>query len=78
MWKEFIIIIIIVFSILIGNWITQKHTQKIVGDIDYELNELKYKLEHYLYDEAPKQVDKVEAKIDKVHHKISYYMCCHL
>lgn len=74
MWKEFSIIIIIVFSILLGNWITQKHTKKIVDDIDYELNELKQKLEQKEYDEARKQVDKVESKIDKVHHKISYYI----
>ena len=74
MYKEIIIILIIVISIFVGDFITQKHTQKIVGDIDYELNELKQKLEQKLYDEARKKVDEVESKIDKVHHKISYYI----
>lgn len=74
MYKEIIIILIIVISIFVGDFITQKHTQKIVGDIEFELSELKNKLEQKQYDEAKKQVDKVESKIDSVHHKISYYI----
>lgn len=74
MYKEFIIISIIVISVFIGDWITQKYTKKTVGSLDYELNYLKEKIEQKSYDEANKQIEKIQSKIDEVHHNISYYI----
>ena len=65
---------VIVISVFIGDWITQKYTKKTVVSLDYELNYLKEKIEQKSYDEANKQIEKIQSKIDEVHHNISYYI----
>ena len=69
MYKEITIIIVIVITVLVGNF-----TKKNVNSLTNELNILEEKLLQQSYSEANEQIDKIQFKIDEVHHKLSYYI----
>lgn len=74
LYKEFFFIIIIIFAIFIGDYITQNFTKNTVNTLTYDLNNLKNQLTEKSYEEANKQLEKIQIGIDEVHHKLSYYL----
>lgn len=76
MYKEIIIIVLIVILILVGNVITQNYTKDTVNIMQENLNEIKEELE-----KKEAETNNIEEKIDKAmqewktkNNKLAYYL----
>lgn len=76
MYKEIIIIVLIVILILVGNVITQNYTKDTVNIMQENLNEIKEEL-----DKKEAEINNIEEKIDKAmqewktkNNKLAYYL----
>ena len=74
MYKEITIIIMIILTIFIGDFTTQKYTKKNVESLTNELNELKQNIINNSNNNAKEKTEIIQNKIDNVHHKLSYYL----
>ena len=80
MWKEGIICIAIVGSILFGNVITQNYTQESIGELTNQLEELKEELQQLNEQEnnndekATENMKKIKQNWDSRHYKLAYYI----
>ena len=76
MLKEIIICIIIVITILIGNFITQDYTKQTVSELTESLSNLKDKLmQENVDDELVKnENEKTYSKWEDSHDKLAYYI----
>ena len=80
MWKEGIICIAMVGSILFGNVITQNYTQESIGELTNQLEELKEELQQLNEQEnnndekAKENMKKIKQNWDSRHYKLAYYI----
>lgn len=74
MYKEILISVSIIVFVFLGDFLTQNYTKKIVGELSYELEELKKFLIEKDNDKAIEQVTKIEDDVEKVHENLAYYM----
>lgn len=81
MWKEIIICIIIVITIIMSNVITQRYTSQSIEKLSHGLGELKeyiVKLEEQENDEIKKQMEEKKEKVKEEwetrHDKLAYYI----
>lgn len=74
MYKEIIIIIVIVITVLIGHFTTQNFTKKNVKLLTNELSILEENLKQQSYSKANEKIEVIQFKINEIHHKLSYYI----
>ena len=81
MWKEIIICIIIVITIIMSNVITQRYTSQSIEKLSHGLGELKeyiVNLEEQENDEIKKQMEEKKEKVKEEwetrHDKLAYYI----
>lgn len=74
MYKEMIISILIIILIFIGDFLTQKYTEKTVNELTSELENLKVSLTNNEAEKAEREVEKIDEKWEKVHDKLAYYI----
>lgn len=79
MWKETIICVVIVISIVSGNIITQNYTVESVENISAKLDELKNEIlkvekENGNKEEIDKKVNKVRSEWESRHDKLAYFI----
>lgn len=80
MWKETIICIIIVITIITGNIITQNYTKESVKKLTDELEELKIKISEVKEDKEKienksiEEIDSIKKYWEERHEKLAYYI----
>ena len=74
MYKEITISLLIIILILIGDFVTQRYTEKSVSDLSQNFEILKVNLERQDIQEALKNIEEIANKLDKYHKVLVYYI----
>ena len=76
MWKEGIIIAIIIVAIIFGNSVTQNYTQESVNTMTQQLNMMKQEMDQEEKDHAliEQQMNQIEKEWNDIHDKMAYYI----